>query len=210
MWKRNIEGSDAIDFLLINIPVIIGLILGEYFVYKEDGNFINTGITVALIAVAGTLAGNMLTLLRDRSTLSRIDSRSSEIAPKTENIRERTDKIAEYSVEKIYPKLDNLDLENQSSHTEILDIIKNINNDIEYRKRLASEYSNCSKDTVVNSVESIYKENAALVHENRILSEENQKLKVMLNKEMERNKELSGEIIKYRSKERGKDFDIEL
>ena len=93
-----------LDSVLVTVPVIIGAVIGEYIIYK-DGVDMNTGIVVALIGVAGAIIGNIFILLRDRNAISRIDSKSSEIEPVTKIIKEKTDKISDYTVEKIYPDM---------------------------------------------------------------------------------------------------------
>ena len=155
-----------LNSVLVTAPVIIGAVIGGYIIYKDDGD-VNTGIVVALIGVAGVagvagaVIGNIFILLRDRNAISRIDSKSSEIEPVTKTIKEKTDKISDYTVEKIYPDMKSMHVNQEK----VAKLVGDIHEDIRYRQRLSKEYAgSLSKDIMVTGIEDVYSENANLVN----------------------------------------------
>ena len=125
-----------LNSVLVTAPVIIGAVIGEYIIYKDGGDM-NTSIVVALIGVAGAVIGNIFILLRDRNAISRIDSKSSEIEPVTKIIKEKTDKISDYTVEKIYPDMKSMYVNQEK----VAKLVGDIHEDVRYRQRLSKEYA---------------------------------------------------------------------
>ena len=165
-----------LDSVLVTAPVIIGAVIGEYIIYKDGGDM-NTSIVVALIGVAGAVIGNIFILLRDRNAISRIDSKSSEIEPITKTIKEKTDKISDYTVEKIYPDMKSMYVNQEK----VAKLVGDIHEDVRYRQRLNKEYAgSLSKDIMVTGIEDVYSENANLVDRVRELESFNNNLKVQL------------------------------
>ena len=198
-----------LDSVLVTVPVIIGAVIGEYIVYK-DGVDMNTGIVVALIGVAGAIIGNIFILLRDRNAISRIDSKSSEIEPVTKIIKEKTDKISDYTVEKIYPDMKSMHVNQEK----VAKLVGDIHEDVRYRQRLSKEYAGClSKDIMVTGIEDVYSENANLVDRVRELESFNNNLKVQLEIKEEEIRKLKKYNIKLENnmnKYREKDHDVEI
>ena len=165
-----------LNSVLVTAPVIIGAVIGEYIIYKDGGDM-NTSIVVALIGVAGAVIGNIFILLRDRNVISRIDSKSSEIEPVTKIIKEKTDKISDYTVEKIYPDMKSMHVNQEK----VAKLVGDIHEDVRYRQRLSKEYAgSLSKDIMVTGIEDVYSENANLVDKVRELESFNNNLKVQL------------------------------
>lgn len=198
-----------LDSVLVTAPVIIGAVIGEYIIYKDGGDM-NTSIVVALIGVAGAVIGNIFILLRDRNAISRIDSKSSEIEPVTKTIKEKTDKISNYTVEKIYPDMKSMHV-NQEKVTKL---VGDIHEDVRYRQRLSKEYAGrLSKDIMVTGIEDVYSENANLVDRVRELESFNNNLKVQLEIKEEEIRKLKKYNIKLENnmnKYREKDHDVEI
>ena len=198
-----------LDSVLVTVPVIIGAVIGEYIVYK-DGVDMNTGIVVALIGVAGAVIGNIFILLRDRNAISRIDSKSSEIEPVTKTIKEKTDKISNYTVEKIYPDMKSMHVNQEK----VAKLVGDIHEDVRYRQRLSKEYAGrLSKDIMVTGIEDVYSENANLVDRVRELESFNNNLKVQLEIKEEEIRKLKKYNIKLENsmnKYREKDHDVEI
>lgn len=198
-----------LDSVLVTAPVIIGAVIGEYIVYK-DGVDMNTGIVVALIGVAGAIIGNIFILLRDRNAISRIDSKSSEIEPVTKTIKEKTDKISDYTVEKIYPDMKSMHVNQEK----VAKLVGDIHEDVRYRQRLNKEYAgSLSKDIMVTGIEDVYSENANLIDRVRELESFNNDLKVQLEIKEEEIRKLKKYNIKLENsmnKYREKDHDVEI
>ena len=198
-----------LDSVLVTAPVIIGAVIGEYIVYK-DGVDMNTGIVVALIGVAGAIIGNIFILLRDRNAISRIDSKSSEIEPVTKIIKEKTDKISDYTVEKIYPDMKSMHVNQEK----VAKLVGDIHEDVRYRQRLSKEYAGrLSKDIMVTGIEDVYSENANLIDRVRELESFNNDLKVQLEIKEEEIRKLKKYNIKLENsmnKYREKDHDVEI
>lgn len=198
-----------LDSVLVTAPVIIGAVIGEYIIYK-DGVDMNTGIVVALIGVAGAIIGNIFILLRDRNAISRIDSKSSEIEPVTKTIKEKTDKISDYTVEKIYPDMKSMHVNQEK----VAKLVGDIHEDVRYRQRLNKEYAgSLSKDIMVTGIEDVYSENANLVDRVRELESFNNNLKVQLEIKEEEIRKLKKYNIKLENsmnKYREKDHDVEI
>lgn len=198
-----------LDSVLVTVPVIIGAVIGEYIVYK-DGVDMNTGIVVALIGVAGAIIGNIFILLRDRNAISRIDSKSSEIEPVTKIIKEKTDKISDYTVEKIYPDMKSMHVNQEK----VAKLVGDIHEDVRYRQRLSKEYAGrLSKDIMVTGIEDVYSENANLIDRVRELESFNNDLKVQLEIKEEEIRKLKKYNIKLENnmnKYREKDHDVEI
>ncbi len=198
-----------LDSVLVTAPVIIGAVIGEYIIYK-DGRDMNTSIVVALIGVAGAVIGNIFILLRDRNAISRIDSKSSEIEPVTKIIKEKTDKISDYTVEKIYPDMKSMHVNQEK----VAKLVGDIHEDVRYRQRLSKEYAGClSKDIMVTGIEDVYSENANLVDRVRELESFNNNLKVQLEIKEEEIRKLKKYNIKLENsmnKYREKDHDVEI
>lgn len=198
-----------LDSVLVTAPVIIGAVIGEYIIYKDGGDM-NTGIVVALIGVAGAVIGNIFILLRDRNAISRIDSKSSEIEPVTKIIKEKTDKISDYTVEKIYPDMKSMHVNQEK----VAKLVGDIHEDVRYRQRLSKEYAGrLSKDIMVTGIEDVYSENANLVDRVRELESFNNNLKVQLEIKEEEIRKLKKYNIKLENsmnKYREKDHDVEI
>ena len=198
-----------LDSVLVTAPVIIGAVIGEYIIYK-DGVDMNTGIVVALIGVAGAIIGNIFILLRDRNAISRIDSKSSEIEPVTKIIKEKTDKISDYTVEKIFPDMKSMHVNQEK----VAKLVGDIHEDVRYRQRLSKEYAGClSKDIMVTGIEDVYSENANLIDRVRELESFNNDLKVQLEIKEEEIRKLKKYNIKLENsmnKYREKDHDVEI
>ena len=198
-----------LDSVLVTAPVIIGAVIGEYIIYKDGGDM-NTSIVVALIGVAGAVIGNIFILLRDRYAISRIDSKSSEIEPVTKIIKEKTDKISDYTVEKIYPDMKSMHVNQEK----VAKLVGDIHEDVRYRQRLSKEYAGClSKDIMVTGIEDVYSENANLVDRVRELESFNNNLKVQLEIKEEEIRKLKKYNIKLENsmnKYREKDHDVEI
>ena len=198
-----------LDSVLVTAPVIIGAVIGEYIIYKDGGDM-NTGIVVALIGVAGAIIGNIFILLRDRNAISRIDSKSSEIEPVTKTIKEKTDKISDYTVEKIYPDMKSMHVNQEK----VAKLVGDIHEDVRYRQRLNKEYAgSLSKDIMVTGIEDVYSENANLVDRVRELESFNNNLKVQLEIKEEEIRKLKKYNIKLENsmnKYREKDHDVEI
>lgn len=198
-----------LDSVLVTAPVIIGAVIGEYIIYK-DGVDMNTGIVVALIGVAGAIIGNIFILLRDRNAISRIDSKSSEIEPVTKIIKEKTDKISDYTVEKIFPDMKSMHVNQEK----VAKLVGDIHEDVRYRQRLSKEYAGClSKDIMVTGIEDVYSENANLVDRVRELESFNNNLKVQLEIKEEEIRKLKKYNIKLENsmnKYGDKDHDVEI
>lgn len=201
-----------LNSVLVTAPVIIGAVIGEYIIYKDGGDM-NTGIVVALIGVAGVagaVIGNIFILLRDRNAISRIDSKSSEIEPVTKTIKEKTDKISDYTVEKIYPDMKSMHVNQEK----VAKLVGDIHEDIRYRQRLSKEYAgSLSKDIMVTGIEDVYSENANLVDKVRELESFNNNLKVQLEIKEEEIRKLKKYNIKLENsmnKYRKKDHDVEV
>lgn len=198
-----------LDSVLVTAPVIIGAVIGEYIIYK-DGVDMNTGIVVALIGVAGAIIGNIFILLRDRNAISRIDSKSSEIEPVTKTIKEKTDKISDYTVEKIYPDMKSMHVNQEK----VAKLVGDIHEDVRYRQRLSKEYAGrLSKDIMVTGIEDVYSENANLIDRVRELESFNNNLKVQLEIKEEEIRKLKKYNIKLENsmnKYREKDHDVEI
>lgn len=198
-----------LDSVLVTVPVIIGAVIGEYIIYRDGGDM-NTSIVVALIGVAGAVIGNIFILLRDRNAISRIDSKSSEIEPVTKVIKEKTDKISDYTVEKIYPDMKSMHV-NQEKVTKL---VGDIHEDVRYRQRLSKEYAGrLSKDIMVTGIEDVYSENANLIDRVRELESFNNDLKVQLEIKEEEIRKLKKYNIKLENsmnKYREKDHDVEI
>ena len=201
-----------LNSVLVTAPVIIGAVIGEYIIYKDGGDM-NTGIVVALIGVAGVagaVIGNIFILLRDRNAISRIDSKSSEIEPVTKTIKEKTDKISDYTVEKIYPDMKSMHVNQEK----VAKLVGDIHEDIRYRQRLSKEYAgSLSKDIMVTGIEDVYSENANLVDKVRELESFNNNLKVQLEIKEEEIRKLEKYNIKLENsmnKYRKKDHDVEV
>ena len=198
-----------LDSVLVTVPVIIGAVIGEYIIYKDGGDM-NTGIVVALIGVAGAVIGNIFILLRDRNAISRIDSKSSEIEPVTKTIKEKTDKISDYTVEKIYPDMKSMHVNQEK----VAKLVGDIHEDVRYRQRLNKEYAGrLSKDIMVTGIEDVYSENANLVDRVRELESFNNNLKVQLEIKEEEIRKLKKYNIKLENsmnKYREKDHDVEI
>lgn len=198
-----------LDSVLVTAPVIIGAVIGGYIIYKDDGD-VNTGIVVALIGVAGAIIGNIFILLRDRNAISRIDSKSSEIEPVTKIIKEKTDKISDYTVEKIYPDMKSMHVNQEK----VAKLVGDIHEDVRYRQRLNKEYAgSLSKDIMVTGIEDVYSENANLIDRVRELESFNNNLKVQLEIKEEEIRKLKKYNIKLENsmnKYREKDHDVEI
>lgn len=198
-----------LNSVLVTAPVIIGAVIGEYIIYKDGGDM-NTGIVVALIGVAGAVIGNIFILLRDRNAISRIDSKSSEIEPVTKTIKEKTDKISDYTVEKIYPDMKSMHVNQEK----VAKLVGDIHEDVRYRQRLNKEYAgSLSKDIMVTGIEDVYSENANLVDRVRELESFNNNLKVQLEIKEEEIRKLKKHNIKLENsmnKYREKDHDVEI
>ena len=198
-----------LDSVLVTAPVIIGAVIGEYIIYKDGGDM-NTSIVVALIGVAGAVIGNIFILLRDRNAISRIDSKSSEIEPVTKTIKEKTDKISDYTVEKIYPDMKSMHVNQEK----VAKLVGDIHEDVRYRQRLSKEYAGClSKDIMVTGIEDVYSENANLVDRVRELESFNNNLKVQLEIKEEEIRKLKKYNIKLENsmnKYGDKDHDVEI
>lgn len=198
-----------LDSVLVNAPVIIGAVIGEYIIYKDGGDM-NTSIVVALIGVAGAVIGNIFILLRDRNAISRIDSKSSEIEPVTKTIKEKTDKISDYTVEKIYPDMKSMHVNQEK----VAKLVGDIHEDVRYRQRLNKEYAgSLSKDIMVTGIEDVYSENANLIDRVRELESFNNNLKVQLEIKEEEIRKLKKYNIKLENsinKYREKDHDVEI
>lgn len=198
-----------LDSVLVTAPVIIGAVIGEYIIYK-DGEDMNTSIVVALIGVAGAVIGNIFILLRDRNAISRIDSKSSEIEPVTKTIKEKTDKISNYTVEKIYPDMKSMHVNQEK----VAKLVGDIHEDVRYRQRLSKEYAGrLSKDIMVTGIEDVYSENANLIDRVRELESFNNNLKVQLEIKEEEIRKLKKYNIKLENsmnKYREKDHDVEI
>lgn len=198
-----------LDSVLVTAPVIIGAVIGEYIIYKDGGDM-NTSIVVALIGVAGAVIGNIFILLRDRNAISRIDSKSSEIEPVTKTIKEKTDKISDYTVEKIYPDMKSMHVNQEK----VAKLVGDIHEDVRYRRRLNKEYAgSLSKDIMVTGIEDVYSENANLVDRVRELESFNNNLKVQLEIKEEEIRKLKKYNIKLENsmnKYREKDHDVEI
>lgn len=198
-----------LDSVLVTAPVIIGAVIGEYIIYK-DGRDMNTSIVVALIGVAGAVIGNIFILLRDRNAISRIDSKSSEIEPVTKTIKEKTDKISDYTVEKIYPDMKSMHVNQEK----VAKLVGDIHEDVRYRQRLNKEYAgSLSKDIMVTGIEDVYSENANLVDRVRELEGFNNNLKVQLEIKEEEIRKLKKYNIKLENsmnKYVEKDHDVEI
>lgn len=198
-----------LDSVLVTVPVIIGTVIGEYIIYKDGGDM-NTGIVVALIGVAGAIIGNIFILLRDRNAISRIDSKSSEIEPVTKTIKEKTDKISDYTVEKIYPDMKSMHVNQEK----VAKLVGDIHEDVRYRQRLSKEYAGrLSKDIMVTGIEDVYSENANLIDRVRELESFNNNLKVQLEIKEEEIRKLKKYNIKLENsmnKYREKDHDVEI
>ena len=198
-----------LDSVLVTAPVIIGAVIGEYIIYKDGGDM-NTSIVVALIGVAGAVIGNIFILLRDRNAISRIDSKSSEIEPVTKIIKEKTDKISDYTVEKIYPDMKSMHVNQEK----VAKLVGDIHEDVRYRQRLSKEYAGClSKDIMVTGIEDVYSENANLIDRVRELECFNNNLKVQLEIKEEEIRKLKKYNIKLENsmnKYREKDHDVEI
>ena len=198
-----------LDSVLVTAPVIIGAVIGEYIIYK-DGRDMNTSIVVALIGVAGAVIGNIFILLRDRNAISRIDSKSSEIEPVTKTIKEKTDKISDYTVEKIYPDMKSMHVNQEK----VAKLVGDIHEDVRYRQRLSKEYAGrLSKDIMVTGIEDVYSENANLIDRVRELESFNNNLKVQLEIKEEEIRKLKKYNIKLENsinKYREKDHDVEI
>ena len=198
-----------LDSVLVTAPVIIGAVIGEYIIYKDGGDM-NTSIVVALIGVAGAVIGNIFILLRDRNAISRIDSKSSEIEPVTKIIKEKTDKISDYTVEKIYPDMKSMHVNQEK----VAKLVGDIHEDVRYRQRLSKEYAGrLSKDIMVTGIEDVYSENANLVDRVRELESFNNNLKVQLEIKEEEIRKLKKYNIKLENsmnKYSEKDHDVEI
>lgn len=198
-----------LDSVLVTAPVIIGAVIGEYIIYKDGGDM-NTSIVVALIGVAGAVIGNIFILLRDRNAISRIDSKSSEIEPVTKTIKEKTDKISDYTVEKIYPDMKSMHVNQEK----VAKLVGDIHEDVRYRQRLSKEYAGrLSKDIMVTGIEDVYSENANLVDRVRELESFNNNLKVQLEIKEEEIRKLKKYNIKLENsmnKYGDKDHDVEI
>ena len=198
-----------LDSVLVTAPVIIGAVIGEYIIYKDGGDM-NTSIVVALIGVAGAVIGNIFILLRDRNAISRIDSKSSEIEPVTKTIKEKTDKISDYTVEKIYPDMKSMHVNQEK----VAKLVGDIHEDVRYRQRLNKEYAgSLSKDIIVTGIEDVYSDNANLVDRVRELESFNNNLKVQLEIKEEEIRKLKKYNIKLENsmkKYREKDHDVEI
>lgn len=198
-----------LDSVLVTVPVIIGAVIGEYIIYRDGGDM-NTSIVVALIGVAGAVIGNIFILLRDRNAISRIDSKSSEIEPVTKTIKEKTDKISDYTVEKIYPDMKSMHVNQEK----VAKLVGDIHEDVRYRQRLNKEYAgSLSKDIMVTGIEDVYSENANLVDRVRELESFNNDLKVQLEIKEEEIRKLKKYNIKLENsmnKYREKDHDVEI
>lgn len=198
-----------LDSVLVTAPVIIGAVIGEYIIYKDGGDM-NTSIVVALIGVAGAVIGNIFILLRDRNAISRIDSKSSEIEPVTKIIKEKTDKIRDYTVEKIYPDMKSMHVNQEK----VAKLVGDIHEDVRYRQRLSKEYAGrLSKDIMVTGIEDVYSENANLIDRVRELESFNNNLKVQLEIKEEEIRKLKKHNIKLENnmhKYGDKDHDVEI
>lgn len=198
-----------LNSVLVTAPVIIGAVIGEYIIYKDGGDM-NTSIVVALIGVAGAVIGNIFILLRDRNAISRIDSKSSEIEPVTKTIKEKTDKISDYTVEKIYPDMKSMHVNQEK----VAKLVGDIHEDVRYRQRLSKEYAGrLSKDIMVTGIEDVYSENANLIDRVRELESFNNNLKVQLEIKEEEIRKLKKYNIKLENsinKYREKDHDVEI
>ena len=198
-----------LDSVLVTAPVIIGAVIGEYIIYKDGGDM-NTSIVVALIGVAGAVIGNIFILLRDRNAISRIDSKSSEIEPVTKTIKEKTDKISDYTVEKIYPDMKSMHVNQEK----VAKLVGDIHEDVRYRQRLNKEYAgSLSKDIMVTGIEDVYSENANLIDRVCELESFNNNLKVQLEIKEEEIRKLKKYNIKLENsinKYREKDHDVEI
>lgn len=198
-----------LNSVLVTAPVIIGAVIGEYIIYKDGGDM-NTSIVVALIGVAGAVIGNIFILLRDRNAISRIDSKSSEIEPVTKIIKEKTDKISDYTVEKIYPDMKSMYVNQEK----VAKLVGDIHEDVRYRQRLSKEYAgSLSKDIMVTGIEDVYSENANLVDKIRELESFNNNLKVQLEIKEEEIRKLKKYNIKLENsmnKYRENDHDVEI
>lgn len=198
-----------LDSVLVTTPVIIGAVIGESIIYKDGGDM-NTSIVVALIGVAGAVIGNIFILLRDRNAISRIDSKSSEIEPVTKIIKEKTDKISDYTVEKIYPDMKSMHVNQEK----VAKLVGDIHEDVRYRQRLSKEYAgSLSKDIMVTGIEDVYSENANLIDRVRELESFNNNLKVQLEIKEEEIRKLKKYNIKLENsmnKYREKDHDVEI
>lgn len=198
-----------LDSVLVTAPVIIGAVIGEYIIYKDGGDM-NTSIVVALIGVAGAVIGNIFILLRDRNAISRIDSKSSEIEPVTKTIKEKTDKISDYTVEKIYPDMKSMHVNQEK----VAKLVGDIHEDVRYRQRLNKEYAGrLSKDIMVTGIEDVYSENANLIDRVRELESFNNNLKVQLEIKEEEIRKLKKYNIKLENsmnKYGEKDHDVEI
>lgn len=198
-----------LDSVLVTAPDIIGAVIGEYIIYKDGGDM-NTSIVVALIGVAGAVIGNIFILLRDRNAISRIDSKSSEIEPVTKTIKEKTDKISDYTVEKIYPDMKSMHVNQEK----VAKLVGDIHEDVRYRQRLNKEYAgSLSKDIMVTGIEDVYSENANLVDRVRELESFNNNLKVQLEikeEEIRKLKKYNMKLENSMNKYREKDHDVEI
>lgn len=206
---KYINENYILDSVLVTAPVIIGAVIGEYIIYKDGGDM-NTSIVVALIGVAGAVIGNIFILLRDRNAISRIDSKSSEIEPVTKIIKEKTDKISDYTVEKIYPDMKSMHVNQEK----VAKLVGDIHEDVRYRQRLSKEYAGrLSKDIMVTGIEDVYSENANLIDRVRELESFNNNLKVQLEIKEEEIRKLKKYNIKLENsmnKYREKDHDVEI
>lgn len=204
--------------IVLSILCIISTIILIYQYYSDDLS--RRTIMQILLAVLPTIGVIVVAIINIRSGNKKIDENYSEtkgMAPKVDQTLRYAEKNNNYIVENFAGKIDKLVNETEVAerrYDSVKGRLRVITDEIEYRKRLAMEYSNHNKDLVVNSVEGIYKENAMLIKENRELKEKNQKLEFSLNQEIEKNRQLKDEIIKYRNNnkeiQKYKDYDIEI
>ena len=174
------------NLFLADIPIIMGVIIAEYIVFSKKGNLTmdNIGVIVALIGVAGTLTAHFFQFKKDSNKISEVKSDTSNMLPKVDNIAEKTTDIRGYIADDIKPSLQTIVSKqeiNNATNLQVSSDIREVLEDVKYRKRLSEEYNGMlNRDTMISGIDEIYSTNAALKNKIKELREKERELSIKL------------------------------
>lgn len=177
-------GGEIMDFILSNIPIIIGCSIALIIISTNGGNTMETsmwGIVIALISVIGVLIGHWFQFRKDGNRISEIKSDTAEIKPNVNDIKSKGIETYKFLSENINTqiiastgKIDKIIENNTASSSSLNELVE----ELHFQQRIRSETSgHISKDYIIESVNEIYSDLAALQQENNILKNENTSLK---------------------------------
>ena len=198
------------NLFLADIPIIMCVIIAEYMVFskKENLTMDNIGLIIALIGVAGTLIAHFFQFKKDSNKISEVKSDTSNMLPKVDNIAEKTTDIRGYIADDIKPSLQTIvsrQETNNATNLQVSSDIREVLEDVKYRKRLSAEYNGMfNRDIMISGIDEIYSTNAALKNKIEELRKTEHELSIKLrsteqklNKTIKQNSVLQQKLAKY-------------